>query len=213
MEKFINRHEAGRILADQLKEYAHNPQVIVLALPRGGVPVGYEVAKSLAAPLDIFVVRKLGVPGHEELAWGALTTGQVIFVNQEIVKQLNLSHEALYDVVVHEKAELARRENLYRQHDKALELHNKIVIVVDDGIATGASMRAVIRALIKQKPQKIIIAVPVAAYSTYQELTKLVDEVICPFQPLNFMAVGQWYEDFDQTSDEEVIELLANAHS
>ncbi|KTD23478.1 phosphoribosyltransferase [Legionella lansingensis] len=208
MEKFINRHEAGRILADQLKSYANNPNVIVLALPRGGVPVGYEVAKALSVPLDVFIVRKLGVPDHEELAMGAIASGGVTVFNQDIVDTLSISQENIEKIIAKEEQELKRREDMYRHNLPFPDLENKIVILVDDGIATGATMRAAIKALRQQNPAQLIMAIPVAAFSTYQEMGKLVDEIVCPLQPLNFYAVGLWYEDFQQTSDAEVSELL-----
>ncbi|KTC86633.1 phosphoribosyltransferase [Legionella brunensis] len=210
MEKFINRHEAGRILADQLKMYAYNPDVIVLALPRGGVPVGYEIAKALSVPLDVFIVRKLGVPGHEELAMGAIASGATAIFNDEIVEALHISKQAIEEVIHSEEEELERREAIYRHNQPFPKLENKIVILVDDGVATGATMRAAIKSLRKQNPARLIMAIPVAAFSTYQEMAKLVDEIICPLQPLHFYAVGLWYEDFAQTTDTEVTELLAN---
>ncbi|WED44457.1 phosphoribosyltransferase [Legionella cardiaca] len=213
MDKFINRHEAGRILADQLKSYANNPDVIVLALPRGGAPVGYEIAKALSAPLDVFIVRKLGVPGHEELAMGAIASGSTVIFNEEIIDALHVSKEAIDSVIHSEEQELARRENMYRHNQPYPSLKNKIVILVDDGVATGATMRAAIKSLRKQNPARLVMAIPVAAYSTYQEMAKLVDEIICPLQPLHFYAVGLWYEDFAQTSDNEVSALLANKTS
>lgn len=210
MEKFINRHEAGRILADQLRYYAHNPDALVLALPRGGVPVGYEVAKTLSLPLDVFIVRKLGVPGHEELAMGAIASGATTIFNEEIVEALHISKEAIDEVIHAENKELERRERLYRVDRPFPELEDKIVILVDDGIATGATMRAAIKALRKHNPARLIMAIPVAAYSTYSEMANLVDEIVCPLQPLHFYAVGLWYEDFAQTTDAEVSELLAS---
>ncbi|ASQ46031.1 phosphoribosyltransferase [Legionella clemsonensis] len=210
MEKFINRHEAGRILADQLRHYAHNPQVIVLALPRGGVPVGYEVAKALSVPLDVFIVRKLGVPGHEELAMGAIASGATTIFNEEIVEALHISQEAIDEVIQTEKKELNRRESLYRHGKPFPDLNSKTVILVDDGIATGATMRAAIKALRKHNLTRLVMAIPVAAYSTFSEMATLVDEIVCPLQPLHFYAVGLWYEDFAQTTDAEVAELLAS---
>lgn len=208
MEKFINRHEAGRILADQLKEYLHHPEAIILALPRGGVPVAYEIAKILSLPLDVFLVRKLGVPWHEELAFGAIASGGEIIFNTDILDTLQLSKDIIHTVIEKEKKELLRREAMYRSDIAFPNLENKIIILVDDGIATGATMRAAIKVLSKKHPSRLVIAVPVAAYSTYQEMRALVDEVVCPLQPLNFCAVGLWYEDFTQTTDREVAELL-----
>nr|HAT8713107.1 phosphoribosyltransferase [Legionella jordanis] len=208
MEKFINRHEAGRILADQLKSFTNNPNVLVLALPRGGVPVAYEIAAALSAPLDVFIVRKLGVPAHEELAMGAIASGDTIIFNQEIIDALHISKKDIEETISIEKKELSRRESMYRNNSPYPSLRNKIIILVDDGIATGATMRAAIKALRKQQPSRLIMAVPVAAFSTYKEMSGLVDEIICPLQPLHFYAVGLWYEDFSQTTDTEVSELL-----
>ncbi|CEK10542.1 phosphoribosyltransferase [Legionella hackeliae] len=210
MEKFINRHEAGRILADQLRSYAKQPDVIVLALPRGGVPVGYEIAKALSVPLDVFIVRKLGVPGHEELAMGAIASGDTTIFNEDIVEALHVSKEAIDEVIHSEEEELKRREILYRHDEPFPKLQDKIVILVDDGVATGATMRAAIKAIRQNNPARLVMAIPVAAFSTYQEMSKLVDEIVCPLQPLHFYAVGLWYEDFAQTTDDEVSELLAN---
>lgn len=209
MEKFINRHEAGRILADQLKAYSNNPNVLVLALPRGGVPVAYEISKTLSVPLDVFIVRKLGAPGHEELAMGAIASGSVMFLNDEIIEALHISMEEIENTRQSETEELIRRETIYRGNRSFPQIEDKIIILVDDGVATGASMRVAIKTLRKQNPAKLIMATPVAAYATYQEIAKLVDEIVCPLQPQHFYAVGIWYEDFAQTTDLEVSELLA----
>lgn len=208
MEPFIDRYEAGKILAQQLQEYTNQSDVIVLALPRGGVPVGYEVAKFLSVPLDIFVVRKLGVPYHEELAMGAIASGDSIFLNKDIINQLHISKEAIDHVIQSEKEELQRREIKYRGERPFPKLDNKTIILVDDGIATGASMRVAVQALRQYKPKSIVVAVPVASRSTYDEMRKIADNVICPLTPLLFSAVGEWYQDFSQTSDEEVYLLL-----
>lgn len=208
MNKFSDRYAAGKILASQLQSYLKNPNVIVLALPRGGVPVASEVAKSLSVPLDIFIVRKLGVPGHEELAMGAIASGGTIIFNEDILRQLRISESEIQQVIQSEQQELQRREAIYRGKKTLPKLTGKIIILVDDGIATGATMRAAIKALQKQKPQKLVVAVPVAASSTIDEMSNLVDEIICPVKPVDFYAVGAWYDDFSQTTDEEVYQLL-----
>ncbi|KTD39313.1 phosphoribosyltransferase [Legionella nautarum] len=212
MEKFVNRYEAGAILAGQLKDYANAPNTIVLALPRGGVPVAYEMAKALSLPLDLFIVRKLGVPGQEELAMGAIATGGAVVFNDEIINSLHLSEASIQKVIHAEQKELQRRESAYRPERPPLQLKGKTVILVDDGIATGASMLAALKAVHQQKPASLIIAVPVAAKATCDDLASRVDRLICPLRPVNFYAVGLWYEDFNQTSDEEVFELLAKAN-
>lgn len=211
MERYKNRKEAGQVLADNLKTYANHEDVIVLALPRGGVPVAYEVAKQLKVPLDVFIVRKLGVPGHEELAMGALATGEAIVFNEEIVESLKVSPKAIEQVIEQESQELKRRELAYRGNRPFPNLKDKTVILVDDGIATGASIRAAIVALRRFKPKEIIIAVPVAEINTCKAIAKIADKVICPLKPEHFYAVGAWYEYFDQTSDAEVKELLEQA--
>ncbi|ARG97883.1 phosphoribosyltransferase [Legionella micdadei] len=212
MEKFIDRYEAGTMLAGLLEDYAHKPNTIVLALPRGGVPVAYEVAATLSIPLEVFIVRKLGVPGHEELAMGAIATGGTVFFNQEILDSLNLPEAAIQRVIKAEEAELERRESVYRKGRPPLKITGKTIILVDDGVATGATMFAALKALRQLKPASIIVAVPVAAQSTCEELTKLADKLVCPLRPVNFYAVGLWYEDFSQTTDEEVFTLLTKAH-
>lgn len=208
MEKFFDRSEAGKVLAKQLKPFANKSNVIVLALPRGGVPVAYEIAKALSLPLDVFIVRKLGVPGHEELAMGAIATGNVTVFNNEILESLNISKTSIDKVIQSEQQELQRRNLTYRDNKPFPPLESKTIILVDDGIATGATMRAAIKALYQQNPKKIVIAVPVAALSTCQEIAELVDQVVCPIQTDDFYAVGMWYENFSQTSDAEVSTLL-----
>lgn len=212
MDKFIDRYEAGVVLAKYLKDYANKPNVIILALPRGGVPVAYKIATALSAPLDVFIVRKLGLPGNEELAIGAIASGGTVFFNEPLISQLNLNHLSVQRVIEQEQKELLRREYLYRGSRPFPNLKEKIVILVDDGIATGASMRAAIEALSKHKPKSIIIAVPVAAYSTYKEMIPLVEKIVCPLKPIDFNAVGLGYKNFPQTSDNEVIELLEKSH-
>lgn len=208
MNKFMDRHEAGKILADQLKQYAKKDTTIVLALPRGGVPVAYEIARQLSLPLDIFIVRKLGVPGHEELAMGAIATGDITVFNDDILQHLNIPKSAIEQVIQFEKKELRRRDSTYRENKPFPSLEGKTIILVDDGIATGATMRVAIKALQQKNPASIVIAVPVAAFSTYEELSRLVDKIFCPLIPHELYAVGSWYENFSQTSDKEVFELL-----
>jgi putative phosphoribosyl transferase len=213
MIRFKNRSEAGRFLAEQLSAYANRPDTLVLALPRGGVPVAYEVAKALGAPLDVFQVRKLGLPGHEELAMGAIATGGVRVRNPEVVEYLRIPDEVIDEVTARERRELERRERLYREGRPALSPRGRVVILVDDGLATGSTMRAAILALRQQQPASIVVAVPVAAKQTCEELRAVADEVVCAVTPDPFYAVGLWYEDFAQTTDEEVRELLARAEN
>ncbi len=208
MNRYDDRYQAGKILADQLKSYANNPDVLILALPRGGVPVAYEIAKALSAPLDIFVVRKLGVPHHEELAFGAIASSEATVYNQDIIQAYQLSASDINAVLLKERNELARRESKYRGSKPFPDLHDKIIILVDDGIATGATMRVAIKALRHQYPQRIVLAVPVAAISVLEELSHLVDEIVCPIKPQDLYAVGAWYDNFSQTLDEEVFKLL-----
>jgi putative phosphoribosyl transferase len=212
MDKYIDRQHAGKILATHLKNYANKEDVVVLALPRGGVPVGYEIATSLSVPLDVFIVRKLGVPGQEELAMGALASGGVILLNEELIHYLHLSKSSIDEVIKAEEKELSRRESLYHVNKEVPDLKDKTILLVDDGIATGSTMHAAIMALRKKKTAQIIIAVPVAAQDTYHEMVKLVDKIVCPLIPVHFYAVGLWYEHFSQTSDSEVCELLKRAH-
>jgi len=213
MIRFKNRSEAGRFLAEQLSAYANRPDTLVLALPRGGVPVAYEVAKALGAPLDVFQVRKLGLPGHEELAMGAIATGGVRVRNPEVVEYLRIPDEVIDEVTARERRELERRERLYREGRPALSPRGRVVILVDDGLATGSTMLAAVLALRQQQPASIVVAVPVAAKQTCEELRAVADEVVCAVAPDPFYAVGLWYEDFAQTTDEEVRELLARAEN
>jgi predicted phosphoribosyltransferase len=205
---FRNRSEAGRLLAAKLAKYADKPDVIVLALPRGGVPVGYEVAHALHAPLDVFVVRKLGIPGHEELAMGAVATGGVRVLNDQVVRGLGIPNSVIEAVANWELEELQRRERLYRGNRLPPDVRGKTVILVDDGLATGSTMLAAVQALRKLGPARIVVAVPVASGDTCQILEEYVDEVVCAATPEPFYAVGLWYRDFSQTTDEEVRELL-----
>jgi predicted phosphoribosyltransferase len=208
---FSNRTEAGRLLAEKLAKYAGRTDVIVLGLPRGGVPVAYEVAKRLAVPLDVFIVRKLGVPGFEELAAGAIASGGVRVFNEDVVRAIPHAEEAIEVVTIRETAELERREQSYRDGRPAPELRDRIVILVDDGLATGATMRAAVSALRHRGAAKIVVAVPVGPPDTCREFEEEADETICASVPEFFQAVGQYYEDFSQTSDDEVRELLARA--
>jgi putative phosphoribosyl transferase len=208
---FRNRKEAGQILAGMLEAYAHQPDVLVLALPRGGVPVAYEVAKALAAPLDVFLVRKLGVPGHEELAMGAIASGGVRVLNHEVVEYLGIPPGVIEAAAEVEQRELNRREQAYRGSRPPATVRGRIVILVDDGLATGSTMRAAVTALRSQEPAKLVVAVPVSAPSTCAEFKAEVDQIICASTPEPFYGVGQWYEDFSQTSDDEVRSLLEQA--
>jgi len=211
MKQFQNRSEAGKLLASKLQKYADNPNVLVLALPRGGVPVAFEIARSLKAPLDVFLVRKLGVPGHEEFAMGAISSCGDRVLNQEIIKALQLSDSLVERVTQHERQEMMRRESLYRQNKPPLQIQGKTVLLVDDGLATGSTMLAAIRAVQSQKAEKIVIAVPVAPPSTYESMKKLGDDTICLLTPEPFYGVGLWYNDFSQTTDDEVVSLLSQA--
>src|SRR5712672_3637376 len=208
---FLNRTEAGRLLAEKLEKYANRNDVVVLGLPRGGVPVAYEVAKRLNAPLDVFIVRKLGVPGFEELAAGAIASGGVRVLNEDVVRAIPYATEAIEAVTARETAELQRREQIYREGRPAPELRDRIAILVDDGLATGATMRAAVKALRKRGAAKIVVAVPVGPPDTCHEIEEQADETICLSTPEFFQAVGQYYEDFSQTTDEDVRELLGRA--
>ncbi len=209
--RFRDRAEAGRQLAALLSGYAHRPDLLVLALPRGGVPVAYEVARALDAPLDVFLVRKLGVPGHEELAMGAIASGGVRVLNDDVVESLRLPLSIIDQVTAREQEELQRRERAYRGDRPPPDAQGRTVILVDDGLATGSTMRAAAAAVHRQQPARIVVAVPVAAASTCDTLRAEVDEVVCVLAPEPFYAVGIWYEDFSQTTDDEVRDLLARA--
>jgi predicted phosphoribosyltransferase len=202
---------AGRELAARLRGYAGRNDVVVLALPRGGVPVAFEVARELGAPLDVFLVRKLGVPGHPELAMGAIASGGVRVVNHDVVSALRIPDEVIEAVASRELAELARREQLYRGDRPAPDVSGLTVILVDDGLATGSTMRAAIEALRQRGAARIVAAVPVGAPETCEEMNRVADEAVCARTPDPFYSVGLWYDDFSQTSDEEVRELLARA--
>jgi len=205
---FHDRRDAGRFLARALREYAGRSDVVVLALPRGGVPVGHEIAKELGAPLDIVLVRKLGVPGQEELAMGAIASGGVRVVNENVVRSLDLTPAMIDDAVAHELPELTRREHTYRGDRPPIDVHGKTIILVDDGLATGSTMRAAVQALRQLEPRTIIVAVPVGPPDICNEMRSVADEVVCLRKPEHFMAVGCWYDNFGQTTDEEVRALL-----
>jgi len=205
---FHNRRHAGRLLARLLTDYADRPDLLVFALPRGGVPVGYEVSRALHALLDVFLVRKLGVPGIEELAMGAISTGGVRVLNEDVVRGLQIPEATIDAVAAEEQRELERRERAYRDDRPPPKVRGRTVILVDDGLATGSTMRAAVAALRQQHPARIIVAVPVASGSTCEEMQEVADDVVCALTPENFRAVGLWYEDFSQTTDEEVHELL-----
>jgi len=205
---FRDRIEAGQKLAKKLGTYANRPDVVVLGLPRGGVPIAFEIARVLNAPLDVFLVRKLGVPGHEELAMGAIASGGVRILNEDVVQPLRLSEEVINKVAAQEQQELERREQAYRGNLPPLDVRDRTVILVDDGLATGATMHAAAVALRQQQPQQIIAAVPVAAPETCDQFKVEVDEIICAETPRPFYAVDLWYEQFSQTTDEEVRHLL-----
>jgi predicted phosphoribosyltransferase len=208
---YSDRREAGRVLASKLMKYNDRPDVIVLGLPRGGVPVAYEVASALNAPLDIFLVRKLGVPGHEELAMGAIATGGVRVINDEVFEYLRIPDSVIDAITAEELTELRRRERTYRGDRPEPDVKGKTVILVDDGLATGSTIRAAAQALRQQGPDKIVVAVPVSAPQTCDEYRIGVDEIVCAVTPEPFLGVGRWYDDFSQTSDEEVHELLERA--
>src|SRR5438094_9613495 len=210
-QAFPDRAEAGRQLAEKLEKYTGRDDVIVLGLPRGGVPVAYEVAKRLGAPLDVFIVRKLGVPGFEELAAGAIASGGVRVLNEDVMRAIPHAEEAIEAVTTRETAELARREQEYRDGRPAPDLRDRIVILVDDGLATGATMRAAVKALRQRGAAKIVVAVPVGPPDTCHEIEEQADETVCLSMPEFFQAVGQYYEDFSQTTDEDVRQLLTSA--
>lgn len=209
---FQDRYDAGRQLAVRLQSLAGAGDLLVLALPRGGVPVAWEVAERLDAPLDVFLVRKLGVPGHEELAMGAIASGGVLVLNEDVVHGLGIPQEVIYGVAERETAELRRREEAYRDDRAPLNAQGKTAILIDDGLATGASMQSAVRGLRKQAPAKIVVAVPVTPPSTIQEFAPLVDDLVYVEAPEPFFGVGYWYDDFRQTTDDEVRYLLQQAH-
>jgi putative phosphoribosyl transferase len=205
---FRDRVQAGQFLSRKLKAYADRTGVIVLALPRGGVPVALEVARLLHAPLDVFLVRKLGTPGQEELAMGAIASGGIRVLNDEVVESLRVPEHVIDLVTARELRELARRERLYREGRPPLDVTDRTVILVDDGLATGSTMRAAVAALRQAKPTRIVVAVPLAAAPTYRDLRGEVEELVCLHTPEPFYSVGFWYEDFSQTSDEDIREML-----
>ena len=208
----MDRTQAGQLLAEALKGYIGKPDVLVLALPRGGVPVAFEVAKSIKAPLDVLIVRKLGTPGHSELAMGAIASGGGRVLNQNVLSLAHITPEQIERVEAEQRAELQRREQVYRGNRPFPELKNKTVILVDDGLATGATMRAAVASVKSQQPAKLVVAVPVGPVDSKAELGAMADEVVCLLTPEVFFAVGEWYQHFPQTSDEEVKELLAQAN-
>lgn len=212
--RFRDRRDAGRALAAELRQrgYREMADAIVLALPRGGVPVGYEVAMELHVPLDVFMVRKLGVPGHEELAMGAIASGQIRVLNHGVINALVIPEAAVNRVAREEQMELERREHRYRGDRPPPDVRGRTVVVVDDGLATGSTMRAATAALRQREPARIVVAVPVAAQEACQSFRNIVDDIVCPLTPTPFRAIGQWYEDFSQTTDEEVRELLERAN-
>jgi len=211
MKRFRDRVEAGRILAERLEEYAGRSDVIVLALPRGGVPVGFEVSRQLGVPLDVFLVRKLGVPGREELAFGAIASGGATVLNEEVVASLGIDGETIAAVARREQAELERREEVYRGTRAPPGVAGKVVLLVDDGLATGASMRAAVKALRRLGPERIVVAVPTAARRTCEDFRPDVDDIVCAMTPEPFLAVGMWYQDFSETTDDDVRALLGRA--
>jgi predicted phosphoribosyltransferase len=211
MGRFRDRHHAGRVLAPALEKFGALSRLVVLALPRGGVPVGYEVARSLGAPLDVMVVRKLGVPGREELAMGALASGGALVFNEDIVFGLGIPEEVVGRIVSTQRLELARREELYRGDRPPLDVGGRTVILVDDGLATGATMRAAVEGLRQLGPAHIIVGIPIASAATCEELRPEVDDLVVTATPEPFDSVGLWYEDFSPTTDEEVRDLLERA--
>lgn len=208
---FADRAEAGRQVASKLKGYACRPDVLVLGIPRGGIAVAFEVAQALGAPMDVFLSRKLGVPGQQELAFGALASGGVRVLDQDLIRELNISSREIERITQTARAELARREHVYREGRSAAQVAGKTVLLVDDGIATGASTMAAIETLRQLNPARLVLAVPVAPASTCKRLREKVDELVCVQSPERFYAIGQFYDDFSQVSDEEVIELLHRA--
>jgi predicted phosphoribosyltransferase len=209
--RFQDRFSAGRELAKYLAPYRHRPDVLVLALPRGGVPVAFEVAKAIEAPLDVFLVRKLGVPGHEELAMGAIASGGARTLNRDIIGPLRIPKHVVEYVAQNELAEIERQQLAYRHGRIEPQIEDRIVILVDDGLATGATMHAAVQALRERRPKRIVVAVPVGAVESCAELRHVADEVVCPMCPRQFVSVGSWYDDFGQTQDETVTTLLEYA--
>ena len=205
---FHDRFSAGQILAKRLAHYRHRPDVLVLALPRGGVPVAFEVAKLLDAPMDVFLVRKLGVPGHEELAMGAVASGGIRTLNRDVVEPLHIPQHLIDRVAQREQLELERQQRAYRHGRVEPSIADRIVILVDDGLATGSTMRAAVQAVRQQRPKRIVVAVPVGAAESCAELRAEADEVVCAICPRHFTSVGTWYEDFQQTPDVTVQTLL-----
>jgi predicted phosphoribosyltransferase len=208
---YADRQEAGRALADSLRYFA-GKNVVVLALPRGGVPVGYEVARALGAPLDVFVVRKLGLPGHPELAMGAIASGDIRVLNEDVLELYPVPKAAIDAVTQTERIELARRERAYRDGRPLVPIEGRTVVLVDDGLATGSTMRAAVLAVRRLRPARVVVAVPVGAWETCHALREVADEVVCAFTPEPFRAVGLWYADFSQTTDDEVRQLLSRAN-
>lgn len=209
--RFKDRAEAGSLLAKKLNPYAHEKNGVVLALPRGGVPVAFEIANALELPLDVFVVRKLGVPGQEELAFGAISSGGEIVMNEWITNQAGLSRASIDRIIEKELREIERREALYRPGRPPIEIAGRTLILVDDGLATGATMRAAVSALRQSGPTRIVVAVPVASSEAFEQMSRLADECVCLATPDPFFGVGAWYDDFSQVSDDEVRELLISA--
>jgi putative phosphoribosyl transferase len=214
MKPFKDRNQAGQLLAERLAELGYQqPSLLVFGLPRGGVPVAYQVARRLRAPLEVWIVRKLGAPGHEELAMGAIASSGGRILNQEIVDSLQISADAIEAVERQQRTELERRERLYRGNKAFPSLEGRTILLVDDGLATGATMKAAITSAKQKHPGRLVVAVPVAPLDTLAEIQALVDEVVCLLAPDFFQAVGLWYEHFPQTSDEEVLELLSRAQA
>jgi putative phosphoribosyl transferase len=210
-QPYGNRRDAGAELATHLDQFRGRSDVVILAIPRGGVPVGYEVARALDAPLDVFLVRKLGLPGHPELAMGAIASDGVRVLNDDVVSRYGISDTTIEDVARDEQAELERRERAYRNGRPRADLRRRVVVLVDDGLATGSTMKAAVAAVPAQGPSRIVVAVPVGSPETCREIAELADEIVCACAPDRFAAVGQWYLDFSQTSDEEVREFLHRA--
>jgi putative phosphoribosyl transferase len=209
--RFENRREAGAELATRLTGLKDRNDVVVLGLPRGGIPVAYEVAQAIGAPLDVFLVRKLGLPGHPELAMGAIASGGVRVLNEDVVSWYRIPASVIEAVARHEQAELDRREGAYREGRVPVELRDRVVVLVDDGLATGSTMKAAVRAVRAHRPARIVVAVPVGSPDTCREFAKVADDLTCAYTPNHFAAVGEWYRDFSQTTDEEVRELLHGA--